>query len=479
MPTASDELLGKIVQYIGETDEDYTNGYFYKCNRYEQDLKDGFITIKEVPTLTADDGHVLNDAYHSDANPPYRAFDKRESEAYWWMGESYDKDVPNYIGYDFVDGVLVNVVQFRNYLVNINGTKHSVNRQFTIQASNDNSNWIDFGTYGDDDIDPSSSDLQTIVINNDTPYRYWRLLCYPYQSSLGTTYRCGIAEVNFIQAEPIISYEWDQKLVQDISQGPKGDKGDPGEQGPKGDKGDTGEQGPKGDKGDPGEQGPKGEDGARGPKGDKGDTGEQGPQGPKGDKGDPGDPGDILPTGGSTGQVLKKKSNTDYDVEWSDEEGGSVGVTDFDDLTNRPQESEQIDISELDLPLPAKPTEYPVLFDESGTEYKVGWYKRADGKVKPVWRKDIAPSTTYGAGSSTIIADAENTFKIDNLISMTGFEEAVRDGNIYSLGGASDDFITYRNNPKDLVLVKGTTSSSWKIRISIFYTKTTDEWEEV
>ena len=35
-------------------------------------------------------------------------------------------------------------------------------------------------------------------------------------------------------------------------QGPKGDKGDTGDQGPKGDKGDTGDQGPKGDKGDPG-----------------------------------------------------------------------------------------------------------------------------------------------------------------------------------------------------------------------------------
>lgn len=55
----------------------------------------------------------------------------------------------------------------------------------------------------------------------------------------------------------------------DGPQGPKGDKGDIGEQGPKGDKGDTGEQGPKGDKG---EQGPKGDTGEQGPKGDAGVT---------------------------------------------------------------------------------------------------------------------------------------------------------------------------------------------------------------
>ena len=31
---------------------------------------------------------------------------------------------------------------------------------------------------------------------------------------------------------------------------------------------------------------------------------------------------DVLPTGGTTGQVLKKSSGTDYDVEWADESGG-------------------------------------------------------------------------------------------------------------------------------------------------------------
>jgi uncharacterized coiled-coil DUF342 family protein len=75
-------------------------------------------------------------------------------------------------------------------------------------------------------------------------------------------------------------YVWDKNESQWTNvgtiQGPKGDKGDTGEQGPKGDKGDTGEQGPKGDKGDTGEQGPKG---------DKGDTGEQGPKGDKGEDG--------------------------------------------------------------------------------------------------------------------------------------------------------------------------------------------------
>ena len=41
MPEASYEELDKIYQYVGETNEDYTNGYFYKCIvTYDGDLDD-------------------------------------------------------------------------------------------------------------------------------------------------------------------------------------------------------------------------------------------------------------------------------------------------------------------------------------------------------------------------------------------------------------------------------------------------------
>lgn len=166
--------------------------------------------------------------------------------------------------------------------------------------------------------------------------------------------------------------------------GPKGDKGDCGEQGPKGDpgemgpQGETGPQGPKGDKGEQGPRGPKGDKGDPGPKGVKGDRGPAGKPGrdgnkwhagkhyplddigddgdfytydggvfqkqkgrwakqpvsigmagPAGPQGDPGatgaqgDPGVGVPTGGLTGQVLAKASDTDYDTEWVTGGGGS------------------------------------------------------------------------------------------------------------------------------------------------------------
>lgn len=50
-------------------------------------------------------------------------------------------------------------------------------------------------------------------------------------------------------------------------------------------------------------------------------TGDQGPQGAA---------GVGVPSGGTTGQVLKKASNTNYDTEWADESGGGGGDTVID-----------------------------------------------------------------------------------------------------------------------------------------------------
>lgn len=120
-------------------------------------------------------------------------------------------------------------------------------------------------------------------------------------------------------------------------QGAKGDTGATGPQGPTGPQGATGPAGPtglQGPKGDTGETGPAGPQGIQGIKGDKGDTGSQGPAGAKGDKGDTGETGPAgatgpagqgVPTGGATGQVLKKLSGSDFDTGWQSETGGDHG----------------------------------------------------------------------------------------------------------------------------------------------------------
>lgn len=125
-----------------------------------------------------------------------------------------------------------------------------------------------------------------------------------------------------------------------------------GEPGPAGPAGADGEQGPQGLQGIPGEQGPQGPEGPMPTiiaghtatidpgldanveiehTGDmyifdfdipRGATGQTGPQGPAGADGKDGENGVGVPAGGTTGQVLAKKSGTDYDTEWIDQTGG-------------------------------------------------------------------------------------------------------------------------------------------------------------
>jgi len=49
-----------------------------------------------------------------------------------------------------------------------------------------------------------------------------------------------------------------------------------------------------------------------------------GPVGPKGDQGDQGDIGQGIPIGGTTGQVLAKNSNSDYDLLWAESGIGNI-----------------------------------------------------------------------------------------------------------------------------------------------------------
>ncbi len=78
--------------------------------------------------------------------------------------------------------------------------------------------------------------------------------------------------------------------------------------------GATGIQGPQGLRGLQGEQGPQGPEGPQGIQGEQGPKGDQGEIGPKGDTGDV---GIGVPTGGTTGQILNKKSNDNYDTVWA------------------------------------------------------------------------------------------------------------------------------------------------------------------
>ena len=109
-------------------------------------------------------------------------------------------------------------------------------------------------------------------------------------------------------------------------QGLQGPAGPEGPRGPQGEKGDPGKTGPQGPAGKDGKDGATGATGPEGPQGPTGETGPQGPQGEKGDTGATGPAGPGVAAGGTAGQVLTKKSGTDYDTEWKDPAGGGCTI---------------------------------------------------------------------------------------------------------------------------------------------------------
>lgn len=191
-------------------------------------------------------------------------------------------------------------------------------------------------------------------------------------------------------------------------QGETGPQGPQGEQGIQGEQGERGPQGEKGDPGEPGPQGPQGERGIEGPagpagpKGAKGDTGNPGPQGPaglnglngptgasayeiaisngyegteeewlktligpRGKKGKDGEdglngrPGIGIASGGTTGQVLVKTTDTSYDTGWTSVlTSNTTGIPGATAITN------VVKISQVDydaLPTKSETTLYVVV----------------------------------------------------------------------------------------------------------------------
>ena len=64
MPIPSDTELGNIVQYIGETTAEYTQGYFYKCILNSEDP----VTYTWIRINTQPETEIINDVLHTDAD---------------------------------------------------------------------------------------------------------------------------------------------------------------------------------------------------------------------------------------------------------------------------------------------------------------------------------------------------------------------------------------------------------------------------
>lgn len=133
------------------------------------------------------------------------------------------------------------------------------------------------------------------------------------------------------------------------------------------------------------------------------------------------------------------------------------------------------EISEMMGGIPNPTPRYPILFDERGTEYKVGWYILSNGTKKPVYRKDtlIPSDVTINKTAWTSICP----FSFQN-IEPREFEMSVRDktvANRYSnMILLSADLTNNRIMAELLLPSNGTYTIASGNIVTLYYTKTTD-----
>ena len=122
-----------------------------------------------------------------------------------------------------------------------------------------------------------------------------------------------------------------------------------------------------------------------------GPAGADGADGKDGKDGKDGTDGVGVPDGGTTGQVLKKKSNTDYDTEWADESGGS------------------------EHGIPGGGTANQILAKNSNTDYDVRWVDpSASSQVQSDWDQTNISAVDYIKNKPNNLVQDANYVHTDN-----------------------------------------------------------------
>lgn len=222
-------------------------------------------------------------------------------------------------------------------------------------------------------------------------------------------------------------------------------------------KGETGATGATGAQGPQGETGATGATGPQGPQGPQGATGATGPQGPA---------GVGVPTGGSTGDVLRKNSSTNYDTYWDNltaldipYDNTSSGMT----ATNT-----QAAITELKSNL----TDYE---DYSETEVICG--KWIDGKT--IYKKTIKTATDEVSAGANVQINL-SSLNIDKIIHfegvvISGYSRVIpysyRSTASYSAQPAEVLAVYYNGSSKVLFITNSSNQNLGTGYVTIKYTK--------
>lgn len=168
----------------------------------------------------------------------------------------------------------------------------------------------------------------------------------------------------------------------------------------------------------------------------------------------------------------------------------ALNFTDFDisdDSTNNETDIKAHRLTSAELqdivsPLPSAVLDMPVLYDERGIEYQVGWYVLANGKKKPVYKKELTLTLNASVSTNEVqigaridyvldisgyVLDSSNTWSVLNCMN-NGLTELTK------MYVRTDDYSDASGKNKIIVYNSHTSFFNCPVKISIKYTKTTD-----
>jgi|SRR5579875_2798389 len=143
-------------------------------------------------------GSSIRSSDKSSSFPISNAFDG-DTSTYWYGGESYPSGV-SYIGYDFINPKTISFI----YLFQHTSAAYAVT-SVKIQVSNDNITWNTLTTVS---VLPGANN---IFFNNNTPYRYWRILANSNTSTSGNSW--GVAEVSMYEGQNFANMNFTTRLL--------------------------------------------------------------------------------------------------------------------------------------------------------------------------------------------------------------------------------------------------------------------------
>ena len=122
--------------------------------------------------------------------------------------------------------------------------------------------------------------------------------------------------------------------------------------------------------------------------------------------------------------------------------------------------------------VPTTSAQMPILFDETGAEYIVGWYKLANGTKKPVYQKTFSISETQlTAGQWTVLNSIDcSALNMNELLGAQFF-------NISSGNSIVRSYVSGSYMPGTTIYLRAFNPISTNVAINnvtIQYTKTTD-----